>query len=467
MITKRKIILVLVVCSFAVSSQPLLGERERCLQLCRLAHGQENGSKAETADMQVSSGFLSCPECLDRNKEKDGLDVPGTSKHRKRKSLSDPQPAQVCPLPSEAPQFVEWTPSEVNVSFGNYGNTDHWYINCSWSPMNDFDGKWNSILIRLGIATFSEGPDGRLPQRNNFTCFVLPKNQTFFKVNISSYHYHYPDPIGLKVIGLPFFKTWYFMTPYLPLLVTTVPSSTFSTITVTSYSEPSTAFPTTGSSKTVAHTVTILIGILTGLVLVVGLLAYILRSKRRKKAPVPSDYKYHVFIIYNNEDKLWMKKLLTFLEEKHNLKCCVHYRNWIIGRPFRDNMVESVNNSYKVIALFSSNSIKSNNVSYELGLAIDREEKSGDHSLALIRIDGVNFEELPSKLRNKTLIDYEDPSQRPIWKRKLLEFLDLAHNDDNNNSDDNQVNINNGVTRTRFSRLDSTTSNDSQTPLVS
>ena len=136
-------------------------------------------------------------------------------------------------------------------------------------------------------------------------------------------------------------------------------------------------------------------------------------------------------------------------------------------------MVESVNNSYKVIALFSSNSIKSNNVSYELGLAIDREEKSGDHSLALIRIDGVNFEELPSKLRNKTLIDYEDPSQRPIWKRKLLEFLDLsfhdfdAHNYDNNNSDDYQVNINNSVTRTRFSRLDSTTSNDSQTPLVS
>ena len=179
-----------------------------------------------------------------------------------------------------------------------------------------------------------------------------------------------------------------------------------------------------------------------------------------------------MFIIYNNEDKLWMKKLLTFLEEKHNLKCCVHYRNWIIGKPFRDNMAESVNDSYKVIALFSSNSVKSNFFNYELDLAIDRQEKSGDHSLALIRIDGVNFEELPSKLRNKTLIDYEDRSQRPIWKRKLLEFLDLsfhdsdAQNDDNNNSDDYQVNINNSVTRTRFSRLDSTTSNDSQTPLV-
>ncbi|KAM7427673.1 hypothetical protein ABFA07_021232 [Porites harrisoni] len=452
MITKRKIILVLVVCSFAVSSQPLLGERERCLQLCRLAHGQENGSKAETADMQLSSGSLPCPECLDRNKEKDGLDVPGTSKHRKRKSLSDPQPAQVCPLPSEAPQFVEWTPSKVNVSFGNYGNTDHWYINCSWSPMNDFDGNWTRILIRLGIGTISEGPDGHLPQGKDFTCFVLPKNQTFFKVNISSYHYHYRDPIRLKVIGLPFVQAINSMAFYSPPLVTTVPSSTSSTIT--------------GSSKTVAHTVTILIGILTGLVLVVGLLAYILRKKRRKKAPVPSDYKYHVFIIYNNEDKLWMKKLLTFLEEKHNLKCCVHYRNWIIGRPFRDNMVESVNNSYKVIALFSSNSIKSNNVSYELDLAIDRQEKSGDHSLAVIRIDGVNFEELPLKLRNKTLIDYEDRSQRLIWKRKLLQFLNLPLDSDNNNVEDYQVNINNGVTRTRFSRLDSTTSNDSQTPLI-
>ena len=128
-------------------------------------------------------------------------------------------------------------------------------------------------------------------------------------------------------------------------------------------------------------------------------------------------------------------------------------------------MAESVNDSYKVIALFSSNSVKSNYFNYELDLAIDRQEKSGDHSLALIRIDGVNFEELPSKLRNKTLIDCEDPSQRLIWKRKLLQFLNLPLDSDNNNVEDYQV-TNNGVTRTRFSRLDSTTSNDSQTPLI-
>ena len=39
----------------------------------------------------------------------------------------------------------------------------------------DFDGNWTRILIRLGIGTISEGPDGHLPQGKDFTCFVLPK----------------------------------------------------------------------------------------------------------------------------------------------------------------------------------------------------------------------------------------------------------------------------------------------------
>ncbi|CAH3143422.1 unnamed protein product, partial [Porites lobata] len=164
MITKRKIVLVLAVCSFAVSRQPLLGERERCLHLCRLAR-EKDGSKA-------SSGILSCPQCLGRNKEKDDLTVSSSSKHRKRKSLSDPQPTSDCPLPSEA-RFGEWTPSEVNVSFGNYGNTDYWYMNCSWSPMNDFGGKWKRILILLGIGNISEGPNGCLTihQGTDLICF--------------------------------------------------------------------------------------------------------------------------------------------------------------------------------------------------------------------------------------------------------------------------------------------------------
>ena len=36
-------------------------------------------------------------------------------------------------------QKVDWTPSEVNVTFGQYKKTSHWYANISWTPLN---GEW-------------------------------------------------------------------------------------------------------------------------------------------------------------------------------------------------------------------------------------------------------------------------------------------------------------------------------------
>ena len=33
-------------------------------------------------------------------------------------------------------QKVDWTPSEVNVTFGQYKKTSHWYANISWTPLN-------------------------------------------------------------------------------------------------------------------------------------------------------------------------------------------------------------------------------------------------------------------------------------------------------------------------------------------
>ena len=55
-------------------------------------------------------------------------------------------------------------------------------VNRSHTSIADFDGKWNRILIRLGVGTFSEGPDGLPPQGNDFTCFVLPKVRRALRV---------------------------------------------------------------------------------------------------------------------------------------------------------------------------------------------------------------------------------------------------------------------------------------------
>ena len=37
---------------------------------------------------------------------------------------------------SSPDQSVDWTPSVVNVTFGQYENTNYWYVNVSWTPLN-------------------------------------------------------------------------------------------------------------------------------------------------------------------------------------------------------------------------------------------------------------------------------------------------------------------------------------------
>ena len=34
--------------------------------------------------------------------------------------------------------------------------------------------------------------------------------------------------------------------------------------------------------------------------------------------------------------------LIPILERKHSFKCCVQYRDFVVGVPFRENMVNSV-----------------------------------------------------------------------------------------------------------------------------
>jgi len=221
--------------------------------------------------------------------------------------------------------------------------------------------------------------------------------------------------------------------------------------------------------------VAISVGSLVGIALVCGFLSYFLLHKKGS-IPLPSDFKYHAFIIYSNEDRLWMKgKLLPLLEEKHHLTCCVHYRDFELAIPFRDNMAQSVYKSFKVIALFSTNFLRSNYCMYELDIAIGRLLEKRDRSLVVIRIDGADYAKLPPELKRRSFIDYCDTLERPLWKRKLLQFLGLPddagthdtneeQNCDNNNTFGfDGVPVPNGNrARVGFNRMESTISNDSE-----
>ena len=138
-------------------------------------------------------------------------------------------------------------------------------------------------------------------------------------------------------------------------------------------------------------------------------------------------FAYHAFIIYSQEDSDWVTvKLLPLLENKHHLKCCVHYRDFAPGQPFQDSMAESVYRSYKIIAVLSSNFSKSSYCSYELNIAKYRLMNKEDNSLIIIRIDNEDCRKLPRELRKRNFIDYANPLERPLWETKLLTFLNVA-----------------------------------------
>ena len=154
-------------------------------------------------------------------------------------------------------------------------------------------------------------------------------------------------------------------------------------------------------------------------------------------------------------------KLLPLLEEKHHFSCCIHYRDFAVGKPFRDSMAESVYNSHKVIALFSSNFVKSNYCKYELDLAIGRLLSHRDRCLAVIRIDKVDSNMLPKELKDKSFIDYSNATERRIWKQKLLAFLRQPGDEECHDTDVNQNCKINSTNDDNRERLESASSMES------
>ena len=149
-----------------------------------------------------------------------------------------------------------------------------------------------------------------------------------------------------------------------------------------------------------------------------------------------------------------LQKVLHFLETELQLKCCVHFRDFAPGKPFVENMAYSVNNSYKVVVLFSNHFLTSPFAEYEMKLAIHRMVQQRDNSVVVMKIDDVDRTRLPSELITRSFIDYSSIFEWPFWKLRLINFL----NDNNNN---NNV-CNEHTDRPQYARLSSTSSVSSE-----
>ena len=117
-------------------------------------------------------------------------------------------------------------------------------------------------------------------------------------------------------------------------------------------------------------------------------------------------------------------------------------------------MVESVYNSYKNIAVTSSNFFSSPHCNFELNYALSRLSNKGDDSLIVIKRDETVDSRLPRELVNRSYIDFTRTVERESWETKLVEilkeavleqssekdnYLSMTNNNNNNNSSSEEV----------------------------
>lgn len=92
---------------------------------------------------------------------------------------------------------------------------------------------------------------------------------------------------------------------------------------------------------------------------------------------------------------------------------------------FHQSIVESVYNSYKIIAVVSDNFFRRGNCEFELNHAINRLMNKGDDCLIIIKYDSVDLDDhLSSRsLLNRSYIDLPNPTDRSTWESRLVNVL--------------------------------------------
>ena len=65
-------------------------------------------------------------------------------------------------------------------------------------------------------------------------------------------------------------------------------------------------------------------------------------------------YEFDAFVSYSAEDVDWVKQHLPQLESDHNIRLCLHDRDWLPGRDIIENIVQSIENSRMTVLIVSN-----------------------------------------------------------------------------------------------------------------
>ena len=161
---------------------------------------------------------------------------------------------------------------------------------------------------------------------------------------------------------------------------------------------------------------------------------YVAREKYRdnvQSVDVTGDetsYYFDAFVSYADEDKRFVIELVKFLEKEHNLKLCIHHRDFIPGTRIADNITNAIHYSRRTVCIMTSTFLESYWCMFELNMA--RMEaiysREGENVLFLVVLEKNAMAKLPFSLidlvESRSYLEFpenEDADESSAFRSKL------------------------------------------------
>ena len=141
-------------------------------------------------------------------------------------------------------------------------------------------------------------------------------------------------------------------------------------------------------------------------------------------------YKYDAFVSYHDESLKWVKQhLLLKMEKDWGLKLCLHDRDWIIGQDIVQNIVDSIQNSRKVILIINNAFARSQWCQLELTLAQHHLLENERDNLILVLLEDIyDFNMVPRlsmQLKSNRKVTWtDDKTGCKLFYKQLLVLLE-------------------------------------------
>ncbi len=137
-------------------------------------------------------------------------------------------------------------------------------------------------------------------------------------------------------------------------------------------------------------------------------------------------YRYHAFVAHNqHHNRGWViNSLMPKVEEEWELKLCVSYRDFLVGTPIADNIVDAIDHSRKTILILTNAFLESEWCEFELQMAL----VNGHHTLVVCNMEELEPKKVSHLLKNLlktvTCIDWSDDEdgQQYFWEH-LMDVL--------------------------------------------